>query len=355
MNTSQRIVKLAILKPDSSDVYKNWIKAINESGLSINYKIINIEKETWLTEISSECFDMVLISPPFVISSKKLLMDERVNFISNVLKLRTYPDSNSFYTWENKRVLNYYLNYFKIPFPNTVCFSIKGEAEDYINSCAYPLVAKVITGAAGLGVRFIKNKNEAKRYIGAAFSKGVRSKTGPNFRQPKVIKRLWSGFWRKDYIKEKLSEYKSVKNEKQIGCVFFQEFIPHTYEWRCVRIDDSFFAHKKLINNNRASGSLLKGYDKPSEKLLNFVRSVSEIMNITSASFDIFETSDGQFLVNEVQTFFGQSDSYQMIVDGRIGRYLYINEQWLFEEGDFNKNKSYNLRLEHVLKLIENK
>ena len=171
MNTSQRIVKLAILKPDSSDVYKNWIKAINESGLSINYKIINIEKETWLTEISSECFDMVLISPPFVISSKKLLMDERVNFISNVLKLRTYPDSNSFYTWENKRVLNYYLNYFKIPFPNTVCFSIKGEAEDYINSCAYPLVAKVITGAAGLGVRFIKNKNEAKRYIGAAFSK----------------------------------------------------------------------------------------------------------------------------------------------------------------------------------------
>ena len=78
-------------------------------------------------------------------------------------------------------------------------------------------------------------------------------------------------------------------------------------------------------------------------------------MNITSASFDIFETSDGQFLVNEVQTFFGQSDSYQMIVDGRIGRYLYINEQWLFEEGDFNKNKSYNLRLEHVLKLIENK
>ena len=29
------------------------------------------------------------------------------------------------------------------------------------------------------------------------------------------------------------------------------------------------------------------------------------------------------------------------------------NKQWIFEEGNFNQNKSYNLRLEHAIKLID--
>ena len=38
-------------------------------------------------------------------------------------------------------------------------------------------------------------------------------------------------------------------------------------------------------------------------------------------------------------------------VDGRPGRYLYQDGQWVFEEGMFNSNESYDLRLEVALKL----
>jgi hypothetical protein len=39
-----------------------------------------------------------------------------------------------------------------------------------------------------------------------------------------------------------------------------------------------------------------------------------------------------------------------MLVDGKPGRYIWINNTWVFEEGDFNQNESYNLRVEHIIK-----
>jgi len=56
-----------------------------------------------------------------------------------------------------------------------------------------------------------------------------------------------------------------------------------------------------------------------------------------------------------MQCIFGQSDPYQMLVDGQPGRYRYINGQWIFEKGDFNSLESYALRLEHVIELIKKK
>jgi hypothetical protein len=38
-------------------------------------------------------------------------------------------------------------------------------------------------------------------------------------------------------------------------------------------------------------------------------------------------------------------------VDGKPGRYIFQDGQWVFEEGMFNSNESYDLRLEVALKL----
>jgi hypothetical protein len=37
------------------------------------------------------------------------------------------------------------------------------------------------------------------------------------------------------------------------------------------------------------------------------------------------------------------------MVDGRIGRYRYIENNWKFEEGDFNQLECYSLRIQHVI------
>ena len=38
--------------------------------------------------------------------------------------------------------------------------------------------------------------------------------------------------------------------------------------------------------------------------------------------------SEGQYLINEIQCIFGQSDPYQMIIDGNPGRYLFKKEEF---------------------------
>ena len=83
-----------------------------------------------------------------------------------------------------------------------------------------------------------------------------------------------------------------------------------------VRIGDSFFAHKKLKILEKSSGSLLKNYDSPPLKLLDFVKAITDKHGFYSQAVDIFESERG-YLVNEMQCIFGQSDPYQMMVDGR--------------------------------------
>ena len=57
--------------------------------------------------------------------------------------------------------------------------------------------------------------------------------------------------------------------------VILQQFIKHDYEWRVVRIGNSFFAHKKLLHGDKASGSLLKGYENPPITLFDFVKKIT--------------------------------------------------------------------------------
>ncbi|MFX0203942.1 MAG: hypothetical protein ACFFCW_48210, partial [Candidatus Hodarchaeota archaeon] len=56
---------------------------------------------------------------------------------------------------------------------------------------------------------------------------------------------------------------------------------------------------------------------------------------------------------NEMQCFFGSENPHQMIITGTPGRYVYEKSKWIFEQGNFNTNNSYDLRLEHVLKMLK--
>jgi len=105
----------------------------------------------------------------------------------------------------------------------------------------------------------------------------------------------------------------------------------------------------------KASGSLLKNYDNPPLYLFDFAKEIMKKFNFTSQAIDAFESPEKKLLINEMQFIFGQSDAYQMLVDGKPGRYVYIDNGWKFEEGDFNRNESYNLRVENIIKLLENK
>lgn len=344
--------QVAILKNETLLDHLPWVNACNKFPELINYDVIDITLNNWFKKVTAKEYDMFLLRPPGRLERFKRLYDERVFILSQILGKNVYPSPVEALIYENKRLLRDWLQANNIPHPESFIFINEDEAVRFAGYCNnFPVVAKTNMGASGNGVVFINSKTELLKYVKKAFTTGNKTKSGFKLYKGSIfkkIKKIWSNHY---FLKQRLNDYKLMAAEVEKGIVFFQEFIPHTYEWRCVRIGDSYFAHKKIAKNNMSSGTLLKGYDPVPESLLDFVKEITDRAKINSTSIDIFE-KDINYLVNEIQCFFGQSDPYQMLVNGKPGRYRIDAGKWYFEEGDFARNSCYDLRLEHVISLL---
>jgi len=345
---------LAICRNEMTDDHNLWIKVCEEQKDKVEYNVIDLIAYDWWEQVTAKKFECILAKPPGLTAKFKQLYDERIHIINTVLRIPVYPSPTEIYLYENKRYLDSWLKANRLPHPETHIFYYKEEANEFIQRTDFPIVAKVNIGASGSGVKILHNKSEAKQYIHNAFlAKGISKRWGPNFAKGNIIKRGFHYILNPSDIKMKVKKYKTVKEDIQKGFVIFQEYIPHDFEWRIVAIGDSYFAHKKLKIGEKASGSTLKKYENPPLKLFDFAREIMVKFNFTSQAIDVFETADGELLINEMQCIFGQSDPYQMLVNGNPGRYRFINGQWVFEGGNFNQNESYNLRVEHVLEILK--
>ena len=122
-----------------------------------------------------------------------------------------------------------------------------------------------------------------------------------------------------------------------------------------IRIGDSYFGYRKEKIGNFHSGSGAWTWLDPPRELLNLLREITEIGGFTSMDIDFFETLDGKFLVNELQTVFGATTPAEMLkVNGQNGRYIYRaqNQQWVFEAGDFSRNMCANARVDYLINVI---
>lgn len=343
-------MKIAILRNEDPESSKKWQKACEK--LNISYTVINLTDSDWLKEIQSIRFDLFLLKPPGRLSHFKTLYDERLYIISKILKINTFPTFEECIIYENKRVLSYFLEANGIHHPPTKVFYNKEEALDFARTARYPLVTKTSIGGSGSGVEILRSKDKSKAYISKAFSpKGIKRRFGPNrvTGSPKywMSKTLRSP----SYFLKRINEYLSIYKHGERDYVIFQEYIPHDYEWRCVRIGDSYFAHRKIKLGDKASGTKGIDYVNPPESLLTFTRDLCIKHNFNCMAADIFEDGRGGYLVNELQTIFGHVQAYILSVDGIPGRYIFDKDGWIFEKGDFNTNESYDLRLKAAIDL----
>jgi glutathione synthase/RimK-type ligase-like ATP-grasp enzyme len=270
------------------------------------------------------------------------------------LEIPVYPSLEEVLIYENKAYFYEWLKINKLPSAETNLFYYLSEGLNFASTAKYPIVAKLNIGASGDGVSFLKNYAQSKVYLEKAFNSGIRPKSGPKVSKGKIIQRALKVILTSGALRKKLYKYKVQSEDTQKGFVIFQEFIPHEFEWRVVRIGDSFFAHKKLVKKNKASGTLLKNYDDPPLDLLDFVKQITDKFHFYSQAIDIFE-SENKFIINEMQCMFGQSDNFQMLVGGKPGRYTKLDDIWEFEEGDFNRNESFNLRVAYIVDKMANK
>lgn len=344
---------VCILANEDSQSSLLWEATLQKSNKVKTYDIIDLTSDYWLTLIQQKDYDIFLLKPPGKTELFKRLYDERVILISQFFKIPVYPSVNEILLYENKRFLRDWLVINQLPHPATyVFFNIK-EAKEFLSSNKnFPLVGKTNIGASGNGVSILKSRKETFEYISRAFTKGIKPKSGPKLKKGSLLKKIQKALAISGFLKQRLKDYQPDLLNIQYHFVIIQEFIKHNWEWRCVRIGDSFFAHKKLVQGDMASGTLKKGYNEVPEELLNFIKIVSDNHNLKSVAMDIFE-SDDQYYFNEIQCFFGQSDPYQMLINDKPGRYIFKSGSWHFEEGMFNTNESYDLRLEHALSFIK--
>ncbi len=349
-------LRLAILQNEVPDDHILWEKACAEFPDRIDWETVDLTRADWLERMRRGRFDAMLATPPGWTTPFRIQFDERIAILHTVCGLPIYPSLEEIQVYENKKYLSYWLAAHQIPHPRTWVFYYENEALDFLKTAALPLVGKTSIGGGGSGVQVLKSRDEAEAYVKNTFSgRGASLQVGPKWRKKGFLRRVLKKLLNPGEFRAKMLQYQFQRAEVQKDFVILQEFIPHEFEWRVVRIGDSFFAHKKLKLGDKASGSLLKGYDNPPLELFDFVKTVTDKRGFLSQSVDLFETAPGRYLVNEMQCIFGQSDPYQMLVDGQPGRYRRLGGQWMFEPGDFNRIESFVLRVEHVLELFQEK
>ena len=343
-------MKVAILCDHEPESSLKWEIACRNK--KFEYLAIDMLRSDWLLKLKGFNPDFCVSRPPGAIRQQKNIFDEKLYFLTHSTAYQVFPGFLETYIYENKSSLSWFLEINKIPHPKTFVSADKKEANEYIKAAIFPIVAKTFIGAAGSGVQIIHDYAQASDYLKKAFSSGIKRRYGPNRKTGSPKKWLRKAINSPSYFFKKLQQYKESNQDVQKNIVLFQEYIPHNYEWRCVRIGESYFAYKKLKIGNQASGSKEFEYGAPPIELLNFTRELCEKFSFNFMAVDLFYNNKVIY-VNELQTIFGHKNAYICKVGDKAGRYRYTNNEWKFEECDFNTNESYDLRLETAIKLYE--
>jgi len=343
-------MKVAILRDSNPVSSLKWELACQYKKL--DFFPIDMLRNDWLTKLKSYDPDFCVCRPPGDIQQNKAVFDTKLLFIETHTPYKVFPSYNETVIYENKASLAYFLQVTEISHPKTFVSYSEKETLTFLDEAGFPLVAKTLIGAAGSGVKTLKNKEQAVVYVNKAFTSGIKRRYGPNRKTGTLKKWLKKAINSPYYFLKKINEYSARNEDIQKGVVLLQEFIPHDYEWRCVKIGESYFAYKKLKIGDQASGSKMFEYGAPPVELLDFTRNLCELFNFNFMAVDLFHNSDGIF-VNELQTIFGHKNPYICKVNDKPGRFLFQNGDWVFQEGDFNTNESYDLRLEAAIALYE--
>jgi glutathione synthase/RimK-type ligase-like ATP-grasp enzyme len=195
-----------------------------------------------------------------------------------------------------------------LPIVNTFVTNEKHEAMDYIKKCKFPAVAKITCGAGSQGVRLVKNYKQAKGICNKVFEDGLPT------------------YWR--YIKQK-------------NYIYFQDFVPNAkFDLRIIIAGNSFFGYYRQIPKDdfRASGAGKEDFATPiPEEALLLAKKVKDNFPKTKMlAVDMLKDErNGLLYIIECSIFLHVDFPSELTVNGRQGRYIYENGQFVFEEGKY--------------------
>jgi hypothetical protein len=291
--------------------------------LQVPYCTIDIERADWMEQARSSGCAAFLVWPTAALSVWKQMYDERLVMLARLSGKLVYPELNAMWIYESKRRVHYWLAAAGFPHPETWIFYDREEAMAFAETSELPIVSKTDLGAVSSGVRILRNRDQVRRVVRAAFGRGILRRSAD-------------------------------RRDREWGNVLFQRFIPEASEWRIIRIGESYFGYEKIRVGDFHSGTAKWRYIRPPDNLLDLAYKLTDRGDFTSMSVDILVDQAGNHYVNELQGVFGMLKDYACMVDGKTGRMLHdgTTGAWRFEEGDFCRNRMCNLRVQVVLRLL---
>ncbi|MBS1921530.1 MAG: hypothetical protein JST17_14870 [Bacteroidetes bacterium] len=258
-------MKIAIHK-NPGGFSDRWISYCEEKG--IPYKIVNC----YDSDILSQLVDCDGLMWHWIHEDYRAALFARQLMLSlSKTKIKTYPDVNTCWHYDDKIGQKYLLESIQAPLAGTFIFYTKDDAFKWIDGTVFPKVFKLSKGAGSINVILVKTPRKARKLVTKAFSSGFS------------IYNEWARFKDRLWVlrrEKKISALKGVvkglgrfliHNEyakyfsRQKGYAYFQDFIPdNNFDTRLIVIGDRCFGVRRYNRKNdfRASGSGVPAYDK---------------------------------------------------------------------------------------------
>lgn len=234
---------------------------------------------------------------------------DKLFFIENILKIKVYPSFKDVWSYEDKSLEFFLFKEFGFEHIPSFYTNKYDEALNYIDRSSFPIISKELTSCSSNGVRLLKSKNKAKRFVKRVFGEGERS---------------------------------SFPWVKQKNYVLFQSFIKDAIaDIRIVCIGGHYFAgYYRFAKKNdfRASGSGLVTKQELPVSLLETTRRIYKSLGYKHMfAVDFLETADHKYLIIETSQFIGIETPQQTKVNDVSGIYVYDESKNKFDfiEGDY--------------------
>jgi glutathione synthase/RimK-type ligase-like ATP-grasp enzyme len=259
---------------------KGWFERFEQYGrdLGLMCEVFDIGRSDWLSRVPK--YACVVWRPSFEHPWLEQAR-EKIYFMETQLKIRVFPNWNTFWMYDNKKAEAYLLRELEVPRPETFVSYCRDECDEYLGICKFPIVSKTSGGAGSSGVRLLRTPADARR----------------------EVQRVFGGRFRKRAF-ARLGYSTPLRLTRPEEYVVWQEFIPGNQGDCRITIIGGRYGYVLYRRNRpgdfRASGSGLLSYDGPvGEHEVSFLADVCRKSGFDTMAFDVlFRGSD--FVVTEM-------------------------------------------------------
>jgi glutathione synthase/RimK-type ligase-like ATP-grasp enzyme len=241
------------------------------------------------------------------------------NIARNVLHIKCSPDYQTFWQYENKVKEYYLLKSHNLPVVETRVFWNYSHAMDFLETTAYPLVAKLPKGAGSSNVVIIRAAREGIKVIDQVFNKGVMSGSLRSSSNLASVGKMGIYNYMKSTLRNELTRLNVMKRydeyvewQIQKDCILFQKFLPdNTFDTRVLTIGKRALAFRRLVRTNdfRASGSgkIDNDPDMIDRRCLKTAMSISKKLNFETMGYDFIYDENKTPFISEISYCFTDS------------------------------------------------